>query len=140
MNGQLYFEQRPWQQAMDCIQRDALGDIVEVSVHAVCPKGGMDKAADVWRDRLKALLGRCAREDVLRGDGALSIIAAYENDAVVRMFFDDASEDYAENFEIVTKGALIVWKPDAHPQGRALAEGAAFVACTQPFSVELEVQ
>lgn len=123
---------------MACICQDALGEVKAVSAQEVCQAGSMEQAAKKWRTRLDALLGQCTAWDELKTEKAFSAIGAYGNGAAVRLFLDEGAEDVAENFEIVTQKALLVWKPEAHPQGRMLAQQASFCSCAQPYSVNLE--
>lgn len=139
MNGKFYFEQEPWDKALLCLQEEQLGVVAEVSVHGVCRKGEVESTAARWKTRLASLLGECTSEDQLRGEAALSYLAKYANNAIARLFFDDSSENLSENFEIVTQKALLVWKPDVHPQGAMQGSEANFIDCGQPYSVQLEV-
>lgn len=140
MNGNLYFEQDPWDKAVDCMRQQDLGPVAEVSVQVVCTAGQVEAAVQKWQNRLEALLGPCTGQDVLQREGVYSAIAAYQNGAAVRLFVDDAQDDVTENFEIITQKALLVWKADVHPQGHMLAENASFFESTQPYSIQLEVK
>jgi len=138
MKSELTFEQYPWDKALECMEHDRLGPVAEVTVCGVCKKGSIDSTVDCWIAKLEALLGDCASEDILRDEGVYSRIAKYKNNAITRMFFDDTKDDLCENFEIVTKHALLIWKPDVHPQGHMLGEGANFCDCSQSYSIQLE--
>lgn len=138
MRGELTFEQHPWDKALECMEHEQLGPVAEVTVYGVCKRGCIESTVDCWIAKLKTLLGDYVSEDVLRGEGVYSRIAKYKNGSIARMFFDDTSDDYCENFEIVTKRALLVWKPDAHPQGRMLGDNAGFCDCSQFYSIQLE--
>lgn len=136
MNGSLYFETQPWQAALARMQQDGLGAVIQVGVQATCPRGGCDEAARQWDKRLAGLLGEKQRADTLRREGALSELAVYPGGAVARVFIGEAEDGFAEGFEIVTEKALLVWKPAMQPQGYS---PSAFIDCTQPYSIELEV-
>jgi hypothetical protein len=138
MRSELTFEQHPWDKALECMESECLGPVAEVTVYGVCKKGSVESTADFWIAKLEALLGDCVSEDVLRDEGVYSRIAKYKNNSITRVFFDDTRDDLCENFEIVTKRALLVWKPDAHPQGRMLGDNAGFCDCSQPYSIQLE--
>jgi hypothetical protein len=138
MKSELTFEQYPWDKALECIEQEWFGPVAEVTVYGVCKKGNIESTVDRWIIKLEALLGGCVSEDVLRGEGIYSRIAKYKNNAITRIFFDDTRDDLCENFEIVTKRALLVWKPDAHPQGRVLADSTGFCDCIQSYSFQLE--
>lgn len=59
-------------------------------------------------------------------------------ESLARLFFDEG-EDVSENFEIVSRNALILWRPDSSPQGHMLGKQAAFCDCAQVYSNGLEV-
>ena len=138
MKSELYFEHYPWDKALETIKQEQLGAVAEVAVYGVCKNGTLKSTADQWITKIGALLGDCVSEDILQGDSVYSRIAKYKNNAVTRIFFDDSGDDICENFEIVTKRALLVWKPDTHPHGRMLADSGGFCDCSQFYSVQLE--
>ena len=77
-------------------------------------------------------------ESRLDAPGAALLMRRYESGAIARLFFDEG-EDVSENFEIVSRNALILWRPDSSPQGHMLGKQAAFCDCAQVYSNGLEV-
>ena len=140
MNSALYFENNPWEHALQLISDESLGEIVQVSLQVVSEKRKLKDSYVGWKLKLGKMLGTCIKENLIECENAFSFIGRYENDAIVRIFIDQASFDIVENFEIVTKESLIIWKPNVHPQGRTLIGDSGFYHCTQPYSIELEVK
>jgi hypothetical protein len=129
-----YFEQEPWEKALECLSTQPLGDIAEISIFGTYPDSLFEKGEKLWRSRMSALLGDPVRVDELRDNSVVSLLFRHPNKAIVRMFFDKNASGRCENFEIVTKNALLIWKPDVHPQGRINGS----VDLTQAWSVDLQ--
>ena len=127
MNGAWYFEGHPWDEACArLLKKEPAGQIAEVTVQCA------------WDARLSALLGSTVDESRLDAPGAALLMRRYESGAIARLFFDEG-EDVSENFEIVSRNALILWRPDSSPQGHMLGKQAAFCDCAQVYSNGLEV-
>lgn len=137
MNAESYFEENPWEKACAFIREGSVGKVVALSVQCVCESGGLDKAFGKWKRRVDALLGAQASSDTIRADNAISMISKYENGEIVRFFIDDSSADVAENFEIVCKDGLVIWKPNVRLQGRISSGGELCFDCDQAYAADL---
>jgi hypothetical protein len=133
-----YFEQDPWNQAISCLNNQNLGEVAEISIHCTSKQSEFIKTEEKWKKRVSTVLGAPLRSDELRNAEAFSFLARYGNNAIVRMFIDKSETGICENFEIVTKNALLVWKPDVRPQGRISYTGDEFCDLVQPYSIELK--
>jgi hypothetical protein len=135
--GRNYFEREPWDQALACLGGQEIENIAEISIHCTCQENEFEMTEKRWKERITSVLGKAIRCDELKSPDVISCLARYENKAIVRMFFDKGGTGVCENFEIVTKNALIIWKPDVHPQGRISYAGADFCDFVQPYSITL---
>lgn len=139
MNGAWYFEGHPWDEACArLLKKEPAGQIAEVTVQCACGAQGIPGALKCWDARLNALLDSTVDESRLDTPGAALLMRRYESGAIARLFFDEG-EDVSENFEIVSRNALILWRPDSSPQGHMLGKQAAFCDCAQVYSNGLEV-
>ena len=136
MNGELYFENHPWNHARAAIEQRELGKVYEIAIQIVCEDGACEKVFDLWRSRCEQLIGQPLRGDVLRGDKVISLVGRTD-DCIVRIFVDACSGEITENFEIVTEKALLVWKPGTSLQGR-ITDG--YIGTGQKFVSDLEVR
>lgn len=137
MKGNCYFEEEPWDKACERISNGNIGNVVAISVQCVCEKGSLDKTLTKWEERINKLLGIQISRDLIKDKNIVSMISKYENNEVVRIFIDDTYEEIVENFEIVSKNGLILWKPDVHLQGRVLSDSGFYCDCSQLYSVNL---
>lgn len=138
MRGDRYFEQDPWKRACECIQAQDLGALLQICVQCVCAKGEANGKRALWLQRVEQIAGAPERMEALENGSAASVVGTFGSEVIVRMFFDEAAEDFSENFEIVTEKALIVWKPNSAHQGHMLAEDRVFVEVSQQYVEDLE--
>lgn len=136
MNGQLYFEEHPWKRACALVTQQA-EKVEQVIAQCVCKKGELEQTLALWKERVSSLAGEEKNGNLLKGANVLSYIGVFGEDTIVRFFFDESAEDICENFEIVTNGSLIIWKPINTNQGHILAGGACSVECRQRYVEEL---
>lgn len=101
-------------------------------------RAGHPRRAEMLGRPPERLLGSTVDESRLDAPGAALLMRRYESGAIARLFFDEG-EDVSENFEIVSRNALILWRPDSSPQGHMLGKQAAFCDCAQVYSNGLEV-
>ncbi len=140
MDGSCYFENEPWILACSEISMaETYDDIVEVNIQCVCQDNSADAMREKWEKRLSEILNPPQTETVIHAGKALSKLFSYPNGAIVRMFIDEGNSESFENFEIVTKKALYIWRPASHPQGYIETLNKGECICTQLFSTGLEV-
>lgn len=140
MDGSCYFENDPWTLACNEITHAMpKEDTVEVNVQCVCGKDKAEEMRKKWEQRLQLLLGAPTSSSMICCGRSFSQLLSYPNGAIVRMFADEDNSDDYENFEIVTKRALYIWRPGSHPQGYIKTENTAECVCTQLYSAGLEV-
>lgn len=136
MNGDLYFEEHPWQRACAQIEAQKLGRPCEIAVQAVCGKGESEACFDAWLKNIRALLQCEIAGDKLACERVISFIAK-AGGCVIRIFIDESDGEQCDNFEIVTERALIVWKPGSTLQGRMTG---GFTLCSQKYVADLEAK
>lgn len=140
MDSSCYFENDPWTLACGEIAKAVpKEEPVEVNIQCLCGKGAAKAAQTKWEQRLSLLLGKPTSSHTIHCGRSFSQLLSYSNGAIVRMFVDEESCDFCENFEIVTTNALYIWRPSSHPQGYIKMENTAECICTQLYSTELEV-
>lgn len=136
MKGELYFEEHPWLRSCRIIQERNLGPVYEIAIQVTC--GADEPVSDVfqcWLNRCEALLGTAVAGETLSAGRVTSFVGS-AGDCVVRIFVDSNPGEETENFEVVTSGALIVWKPGTSLQGRT---SAGYTCCRQQYVADLEV-
>lgn len=136
MNGELYFEEHPWLRCCDIIEKRSLGPVHEIAVQAVCPEGPVQSVFALWHGRCEALLKAPLSGDTLSTHRVISYVGS-AGDCVVRIFVDASGAEVTENFEIVTAGSLLVWKPGTSLQGRT---SGGYTCCRQYYVADLEVK
>ncbi|MEG1176798.1 MAG: hypothetical protein RSD27_04310 [Ruthenibacterium sp.] len=140
MNGNCYFENHPFEAACTEIRmHETAEDIVELSVQCMCNSDELEMILEKWEMKLRVLLGSEKSSDTVRVNNATSVLKKFSNNAIVRIFIDASGKDCSENFEIVTKKALYVWKPDSCPQAHISTGDGNRCICTQKYSSDLEV-
>lgn len=137
MNGQLYFEEQPWERACSLIAQQEFGKIHQIIAQCVCPKGRLQETLRLWKQRVEELAGPERQGNLLEAGRALSYIGTFGDGTIVRFFFDDAAADVSENFEIVTEKSLMVWKPINTNQGHLMAEDSYFIESSQRYVADL---
>ena len=136
MNGNLYFEEHPWDRACSVIAMQDLGKPVEIAIQAVCKNGGCGTALEQWVARCEGLTGGRVTGDTLQNDKVISLVGR-SGDCIVRIFVDSSDSEVTENFEIVTEKSLLVWKPGTSLQGRSTS---GYTCCMQQYVSDLEVK
>lgn len=140
MDGSCYFENEPWVLACEEISKaEGCEAIAEINIQCVCKENTADTVREKWEKRLSGILGEPLSKNLIHTEKAMSQLLSYGNGAIVRMFIDEGNSESFENFEIVTKKALYIWRPSSHPQGYIETENSGECVCTQLFSTGLEV-
>jgi hypothetical protein len=137
MNSESYFENEPWECAVEQVRTGCVGELAAVSVQAVCRTGESETTADEWQSRLEGLLGPPAHHDVQRSGGALSVLARHNGPVIVRMFFDESDGGPVHNFEIVGTKGLMIWKPDVRALSVLKTEQEFSISCDHPYATAL---
>lgn len=136
MNGNLYFEEHPWNRACTVIAEQELGKPVEIAIQVVCEEGASADVFARWVARCEALTGACIMGDTLQTDSVVSFVGR-AGDCILRIFVDASGCEITENFEIVTEKSLLVWKPGTSLQGR---NTGGYTCCKQQYVSDLEVK
>lgn len=139
MNGKQYFEEHPWKRACRLIREQKMEPVHQVIVQCICRKEELQSSFEQWKERVALLAGAEQAGELLKAEGVRSYIGYFGNGTVVRLFFDAAGEDVCENFEIVTEGGLLVWKPVGTNQGHIYSADGCELVCSQKYMEELEV-
>ncbi len=140
MDGSCYFENEPWVLACNEISAaESYEDIVEVNIQCVCKEHAAGDMRAKWEKRLSDILKEPVSKNLIYTEKALSQLLSYSNGAIVRMFIDEGNSESFENFEIVTRKSLYIWRPSSYPQGYIETENTGECICTQLFSAGLEV-
>ena len=141
MNGACYFETTPWARICEEIRtQEGLSQIVSVSIQTACADPDLEAALSLWKSRLEEILGPAQRTDILQSQHAVSVLQRYSGNAIVRIFLDGPTSDCCENFEIVTRQALYIWKPNSRPQAHIERHGQLSCICSQAYSCDLEAK
>lgn len=137
MKSDWYFECEPWDHAAELAGDFKFGGVAAVSINCVCQKGKIEASVKKWEIRLSKLLGEIAGRDIVRTKNALSVIGRYEKNAIVRIFIDDTGSENYENFEILCRDALLVWKPDVHVLSVLKGEEYFQIDCSNTYPTDL---
>ena len=85
MNGNLYFEEHPWNRACTVIAEQELGKPVEIAIQVVCEEGASADVFARWVARCEALTGACIMGDTLQTDSVVSFVGR-AGDCILRIF------------------------------------------------------
>lgn len=138
VNGAQYFEEHPWKRACRLIEEQKLGPVHQVIVQCICRKKELQSSFDQWKEQVGKLAGEEQEGNLLETENVMSYVGQFGG-VIVRLFFDAAGMDICENFEIVTEGGLLVWKPVAVNQGHIYSADGCELVCSQKYMEELEV-
>ena len=134
MNGNLYFEEHPWDRAVALVRARELGAVHELAIQIVTERGEGQKAFEIWKKRSEDISSQTLVGETLNLGGVISFVGR-AGETVVRIFIDESAGEPTENFEIVTEKALFVWKPGTSLQGRITG---GYVGSRQKFVCDLE--
>ena len=136
MNGNLYFEEHPWDRACSVIAMQDLGKPVEIAIQVVCESDSREATLEQWMDRCEKLTGAGIVGHTLQNEKVVSVVGR-AGACIIRIFIDSSDGETTENFEIVTEKSLLVWKPGTSLQGRSTN---GYTCCKQQYVSDLEVK
>lgn len=139
MNGKQYFEEHPWKRACRLIREQNMEPVHQVIVQCICKKEDLQRSFEQWKEQVALLAGEEQAGNLLETEDVRSYIGCFGSGTIVRLFFDAAGDDVCENFELVTEGGLLVWKPVGTNQGHIYSVDGCELVCSQKYMEELEV-
>lgn len=139
MNGKQYFEEHPWKRACRLIREQNMEPVHQVIVQCICKKEDLQRSFEQWKEQVALLAGEEQDGNLLEAEDVRSYIGCFGSGTIVRLFFDAAGDDVCENFELVTEGGLLVWKPVGTNQGHIYSADGCELVCSQKYMEELEV-
>ena len=117
-----------------------LGRIVTASIQEYGVAGPLESKKQVWIERWEALLGKVEEVSENSVESAVSVLIAFENGAIVRLFIDTLDEEPVTNFEIVGTERLLIWKPDVRALSVTRTERTCDHSYAHLFAADLRTE